>query len=185
MPSQFRAKSVRLKYSAEITKRAAHSLLQYGAPCKVDQRAAALTRSVVSSSARRIASADHDQYTPLLVSLGHPWIDVAIGGIPIGDGCTPRGVTAISSASSSIHARILRTSRPFHRDSEGLGIRKMTGNSMARRNKRWRYEYGRIGDCDVGLHSPADDLSPSAAAPVGPHALRAMPRFRQPAPRQV
>ena len=96
-----------------------------------------------------------------------------------------RGVTAISSASSSIHARILRTSRPFHRDSEGFGIRKMTGNSMARRNKRWRYEYGRIGDCHVGLQSAAGDLSPSAAAPVGPHALRAMPRFRQPAPRQV
>jgi len=66
-----------------------------------------------------------------------------------------------------------------------INMPKMTGNSMARRNKRWRYEYGRIGDCDVGLQSPAGDLSPSAAAPVGPHALRAMPRFRQPAPRQV
>ena len=34
---------------------------------------------------------------------------------------------------------------------EGLGFPRKTWNSMARRNKRWRYEYGRIGDCDLGL----------------------------------
>ena len=96
-----------------------------------------------------------------------------------------RGVTAISSASSSIHARILRMSRPFHADAEDLGFSQKTWNTMARRNQRWRCEHGQIGGRDVGLQSAAGDLSPSAAAPVGPHALRAMPRFRQPAPRQV
>ena len=98
-----------------------------------------------------------------------------------------RAPANLSLAPSSIFVRFLRMFRPFHGDAEDFGFLRprKTWNTMTRRNQRWRCEYARIGDCDVGRQSAAGDPTPGAAGSVGSHARQAMRTFRQPAQRRV
>ena len=126
-------------------------------------------------------------------SAGHHPRSVGVGSLPQQPRLATvarRGVTRpnLSLAPSSIFVRFLRMFRPFHGDAEDFGFLRprKTWNTMTRRNQRWRCEYARIGDCDVGRQSAAGDPTPpGAAGSVGSHARQAMRTFRQPAQRRV
>lgn len=116
-----------------------------------------------------------------------PGIDASIVGSHSSGTAVRRAPANLSLAPSSIFVRFLRMFRPFHGDAEDFGFLRprKTWNTMTRRNQRWRCEYARIGDCDVGRQSAAGDPTPGAAGSVRSHARQAMRPFRQPAQRRV